>query len=207
MAGSAHAAKNETDYWSCQSIEVDEQSEHPVPVEYQMVNQQVYANPGCSQSQNSLSSPSILETILRNGKKTVQGYVHYAENPMIPKNTENVPPICCQYPSCSPTAINGASPNVGYPSCTQEQIQQPPGPPYRYLMNYHGYPIRVTRSSNSSMVPSTMIPIVQNYEQQRYTNVNNNETPRSNRTYEQASTNERGRKRVTYLWMKSSNGL
>ncbi|KOX78602.1 hypothetical protein WN51_07463 [Melipona quadrifasciata] len=206
-----HAAKNETDYWVYyQSMREQANGQSAYPGGYQTVNQQVYANPDCSQSQNFLPSTSILENILRNGRKIAdQGYFHSAENPMIPTNTENVPPICCQYSSCSPTATNGASPTVGYPSNAQEQTQHSPGQRNRYLVNYHGYPITVTTSINSSvqsMIPSS----IENYEVQqryeRYTNVSNNEESSPNRTDEQASTDEYDQSYVTYPWMKSSNG-
>ncbi|CAD1478045.1 unnamed protein product [Heterotrigona itama] len=212
MTGPAHTATKETDYWINQSMRehTDGQSAHYThPVGHQMVNQQVYINPNYSQSQDSLPYGSILENILRNGRKTAD-YFHPAENPMIPTNAENVPPICCQYPSCSPTATNGASPTVGCSSNAQEHIQQPPGSHNRYLANYQSYPIAVTTSSNNCMVPSMMIPsVVENYEvQQRYDGyTNNNEKPSPNRTDEQASTNEEAQKYVTYPWMRSfTNG-
>lgn len=214
MTGSTHAVKNETDYWIYQSMreQTNGHSTHPMPVGYQMVNQQVHANPDYSQShgQSQDSSSSILETVLRNGRKPAdQGYVHSAENPTIPTNAENVPPSCCQYPLCSPTATNGASPTVEYPSNIQEQIQQPPGPHNRYLVNYQGYPIAVNTSNSCCMVPSMMIPsLLDDYEVQqrydKYTNANNNEKSSPNRTNEQASTDEQTQKYVTYPWMKFS---
>ncbi|KAK1129138.1 hypothetical protein K0M31_020268 [Melipona bicolor] len=209
MIGSADAAKNETDYWVYQSMREQADGQSAYPGGYQTANQQVHANQDCSQSQDFLPSSSILENILRNGRKVVdQGYFHSAGNPMIPTNTENVPPICCQYSSCSPTATNGASPTVGYPSNAQEQTQYSSGQHNRYLVNYHSYPIAVTTSTNSS-IQSMMIPSsIENYEVQqrydRYTNVNNNEESSPNKT-DEASMDEYDQSYVTYPWMKFSN--